>query len=130
MTNKETIKERFIQYNTKVRKDGSIRFLACFREKYGDMSLDEAFELYYEEVTGRLALLEKVKQFEKFLYNEHREGRAHFQQSAKSESRYYNWKGIKYRFSSHVYPTGSMTDELLGIVDLAANPELINNIEY
>ena len=127
---KEQMKQMFVNNNTKTRKDGSIRILECFKCRFGNMSIDEAFELHYAEVMGRVALLDKVKEFEKFLWNEYREGRCQREQSSKSESRYYRWNGIKYRFSSHVYPTGSMTDELLGIIDLAANPELINNVKY
>ena len=130
MTNKETIKKRFISSNTKMRKDGSIRTLASFREKYGDMSLDDAFELFYAEVTGFLSLKDKIKEFENFLRNEVAEGRCVYQESRISESRYYRWNGTKYRFSSHVYPTGSMTDEVMRVVDFAANPELINNVKY
>lgn len=130
MTNKETIKQRFISNNTAVRKDGSIRLLACFREKYGNMTIDEAFELFYAEVTGFLSLKDKIKAFENFLRNEVAEGRCRYEESRISESRYYRWNGTKYRFSSHVYPTGSMTDEIMNIVDFAANPELINNVKY
>lgn len=130
MTNKEIIRERFIQNNTAIRKDGSVRMLACFKEKYGNMSLEEAFDQFYAEVTGFLSLKAKINEFEKFLFNEHLAGRCQFQQSAKSESKYYTWNGVKYRFGSHVYPTGSMTDSLLKVVDLVADPELINEIQF
>lgn len=127
---KEFMKQQFINNNTKTYKDGSVRILLRFREKYGEMSIDDAFELHYNEVMGRLELREKVKQFERFLYNEYLEGRCQRQQSGRSESRYYYWQGTKYRFSSHVYPTGSMTDEIMKVIDLAADPELILNIKY
>lgn len=130
MTNKDTIKKRFISNNTAVRKDGSLRLLACFREKYGNMTLDEAFESFYAEVTGFLSLKDKIKAFENFLRKEVAEGRCRYEESRISESRYYRWNGTKYRFSSHVYPTGSMTDKIMNIVDFAADPELINNVKY
>lgn len=125
-TSKQTMKERFIQNNTKVKKDGTIRMLSCFRQKYGDMSIDEAFELFYAEAVGYMDLKKKVDEFEDFL----RETGCNCVQSNISESRYYYWNGVKYRFSSHVYPTGSMTDEIMNVVDLAANPELIENITW
>lgn len=131
MTSKETLKERFIKNNTTVRKDGSVRMLKCFREKYGEMSVDDAFELFYSELERLNTLHDKVDAFERFLYNEYLEGRCTRQQSNISESRYYTWNSVKYRFSRHYYPTGSMTADFgLKIVDLCANPELIETIKY
>jgi len=68
----------------------------------------------------------KIKRFENFLI----EKGARCENSNISESRYYYYDGKKYRFSAHVYPTGSMTNEMLGVVDLAADTYLIDNINF
>lgn len=53
-----------------------------------------------------------------------------------SNSRYYSYKGITYRFSDHVHPSGSMTNiyrydgMLLGKIDLFADPFFIFVVKY
>lgn len=116
--------ELFVKNNTKSR-DG-INPNADFKRKYGEVSFEEAFEVYLAEVNHYVGLRKKIDAFEKFLQ---KEGVKRIQ-SASSESRYYHYNGIKYRFSSHIYPTGSMTDDIMGVVDLAADPELIDKISF
>ncbi|WP_293738986.1 hypothetical protein [uncultured Parabacteroides sp.] len=116
--------ELFVKNNTKGR-DG-ITPNADFKRKYGEVSFEEAFESYLKEVKSFIFLKKKIDEFESFLQKEG----ARRIQSGISESRYYYYNGIKYRFSSHVYPTGSMTDKMMGIIDLAADPELINEISF
>ena len=69
---------------------------------------------------------DKIRDFENFLIAQG----CKRENSNISESRYYIYNGVKYRFSGHIYPTGSMTNELLKVVDLAADPELIDNIKF
>lgn len=120
----EKLYECFVKNNTKSR-DG-VTPNANFKRTYGDVSFEEAFEVYLKEVSYYIGLREKIDEFENYLQ---REG-TRMEKSNISESRYYYYKGIKYRFSSHVYPTGSMTNDILGVVDLAADPELINDVVY
>ena len=68
----------------------------------------------------------KINLFEKHLISIN----AQRTDSKVSESRYYSINGNKYRFSGHIYPTGSMTDLEMGIYDFAANPELIDQITF
>lgn len=124
MTSTKRLFELFILSNTKAR-DGITKNAAFYRT-YGDVSFEEAFEVYLPSINEYLAIKEKIARFEKFLISNGIER----EQSGRSESRYYIYKGIKYRFSSHIYPTGSMTNEMLGIVDFAADPELINEIKF
>ena len=90
------------------------------------MSFEEAYKEEEERINALLKRQEKIRAFEAFLVNKG----ARCEQSNVSESRYYSFNCKKYRFSGHVYPTGSMTNELLGVVDLAADPELIDNIVF
>ncbi len=116
--------ELFVKNNTKGR-DG-ITPNANFKRTYGEISFEQAFESYLTNVNDFLSLKKKIDKFESFLL---KEGCQRIQSNI-SESRYYYYGGIKYRFSSHVYPTGSMTDKIIGVVDLAADPELINDVIY
>lgn len=116
--------ELFVKNNTKGR-DG-ITPNANFKRTYGEISFEEAFESYLIQVNSFLSLKKRIEEFEHFLQSEGVERI----QSGISESRYYHYNGIKYRFSSHVYPTGSMTDKTMGVIDLAADPELINEISF
>lgn len=95
-----------------------------FIEKYGNVTFEEAYPLYLEMCFGVLGRAKKIDAFEKHLRNIG----AKMQQSNISESRYYYLNGMKYRFSSHVYPTGSMTSEMC--IDFAANPEMIDTITF
>jgi hypothetical protein len=95
-----------------------------FVEKYGEMSFEEAYPLYLKEIEKINENSKKINEFEKHLISLG----INCTQSNISESRYYNYNGMKYRFSSHIYPTGSMTNE--NCIDFASNPELINNISF
>lgn len=97
-----------------------------FKEIFGDISLPEAYSIWVEENERREIRNNKIDDFELFLRMEGLEP----QNSNISESRYYYYNGIKYRFSGHVYPTGSMTNEILGVVDLAADPHLIDDVKF
>jgi hypothetical protein len=126
----ETILHNF-KFTFLKEKKGEMVVNAKFRETFGSMSIDEAFILFAEKEGERLGVLhnryDKIRAFEKHLLNVG----ARCVQSGISESRYYFYQGVKYRFSSHVYPTGSMSsDNAIKIVDLAANPELIDSINF
>lgn len=120
-----------LKYTKIVGKQGHERMKknAAYRRTFGNISVIEAYAQFKAEHDARMAkyneLENKIAAFEKFLESEN----ASYQQSNKSESRYYTYNGKKYRFSAHVYPTGSMTNELLGVVDLCADKELIYEIE-
>jgi len=123
MTTKKLF-ELFILNNTKGR-DG-VNPNANYIRTYGNVSFEEAFEVYLSNVASFVSLKDKIAKFEKFLIAND----AKVAHSNISESRYYFYNGVKYRFSGHVYPTGSMTDKILGVVDLAADPELINEVKF
>lgn len=118
-------------YTKIVGKQGHERMKknAAYRRTFGNMPIMQAFAQFKAEHEARMAKYEelenKIAAFEKFLENEN----ASYQQSNKSESRYYYYKGNKYRFSAHVYPTGSMTDEAMNVYDLCADKGLIYKIE-
>jgi len=120
-----------LKYTKTVGKQGHERMKknAAYRRAFGNMSVLEAYAQFKAEHDARMAKYEELKNkianFEKYLISQN----ARFVQSNKSESRYYTYNGKKYRFSAHVYPTGSMTNELLGVVDLCADEELIYEIE-
>lgn len=120
-----------LKYTKTVGKQGHERMKknAAYRRTFGNMPVMQAYVQFKAEHDARMAkydeLENKIAAFEKFLENKN----ANCQQSKKSESRYYTYNGKKYRFSNHVYPTGSMTNELLGVVDLCADKELIYEIE-
>ena len=116
--------ELFILNNTKGR-DG-VNPNANYIRTYGNVPFEEAFEVYLSNVASFISLKDKIQKLEKFLIAND----AKVTHSNISESRYYFYNGVKYRFSGHVYPTGSMTDKILGVVDLAADPELINEVKF
>ena len=120
----ERLFEIFVKQNTKNR-DG-VNPSAGFYRQYGHVSFEEAFEVYLSHMNSVLEIRNKVRDFENFLIS----SGCPCEQSKVSESRYYYWNGCKFRFSSHIYPTGSMTNRTLGVYDLAAEPELINEISY
>lgn len=111
----------FVKLNTNFNNG---KILKCYRDKYGEMPMEEAFEQYYQEMCEYDKLCEKVDNFETFLLNQ---GITPVRSNI-SESRYYHFKGIKIRFSSHVYPTGSMTDRLMNVYDLCADKHLIDEV--
>ena len=118
--------EQFVDRYTTTRKDGSIRILRDYKDRFGEMSFKEA----YNSEVKRLQKIEerctKIRAFEEFLIK----NGVRCEQSKISESRYYTYNNVKYRFSGHVYPTGSMTNEMLGVIDLAADMHLIDNIIF
>lgn len=118
--------DRFLDRYTKTRKDGSFRILAIFKDHFGNVSLEEAYESELKRIAKIDEREAKIRRFENFLI----EKGARCENSNISESRYYYYDGKKYRFSAHVYPTGSMTDEVLGVVDLAADTYLIDTINF
>lgn len=109
-------------------KKGICRLNSDFRNRFPGMTLKQAYESEIARWSSIVELYNKVKKFEQFLQSQH----CQLVESKVSESRYYFYNGVKYRFSSHVYPTGSMTkrweDGSFAIVDFAADPELINEI--
>lgn len=112
--------EQFKKTFSKANGKPESRFFA----KYGNVSFEEAYPLYVESIISMFNTSDKISAFEKFLINKG----INAINSNISESRYYRYNGIKYRFSSHIYPTGSMTNETC--VDFAANPELIHKIIF
>lgn len=84
---------------------GICRIKADFFTKYPAESLTQAYESYKKDVNKYLTRKEKINQFEQFLIDS-----GHMAKNSNiSESRYYYYDGIEYRFSSHSHPTGSMT---------------------
>lgn len=118
-----------LSFTSSSKKKG-VRKNAEFRRTFGNMPIMQAYKQYKveQELLDKkiLDLRTKINNFENFL----RKQGVKCTQSNISESRYYYYNNKKYRFSGHVYPTGSMTDDLLGVVDFAADPELINEIKY
>lgn len=111
----------FVKQNTNANNG---KILKCYREKYGETPIEEAFEQYYQGICEYDTLCDKVDRFEGYLL---RQGIKPTNSNI-SESRYYHFKGLKLRFSSHVYPTGSMTDKLMKIYDLCADKHLIDEV--
>ncbi len=95
-----------------------------FFEMFGNVTFEEAYQVHMKKINSHRDMQSKIDAFEKHLIFIN----APFSASSVSESRYYDYNGITYRFSSHIHPTGSMTSETK--VDFAANPELINNISF
>lgn len=95
-----------------------------FFEQYGQVSFEEAYPKYISMVMQMFSTGDKISAFENFLRSQGVEEK----QSNISESRYYYYNGMKYRFSNHVYPTGSMTSDTC--IDFAANPELVHQIAF
>lgn len=118
------------QYVFTNEKKGYCRLTQNFYDRFQGMTLSQAYQaelVRWAEATGLSA---KVREFEQFLQEQGCEAK----QSSISESRYYFYNGVKYRFSAHIYPTGSMTsrweDGSYNVIDLAADPELINEINF
>jgi hypothetical protein len=95
-----------------------------FIEMYGKVSFENAYPVYVSEIISSCELSVKISKFEKHLLSIGIEPVL----SNISESRYYNHNGMKYRFSNHVYPTGSMTSD--NCMDFGADKHLINNITF
>ncbi|WP_157799919.1 hypothetical protein [Prevotella intermedia] len=120
-----------LNYTKTVGKKGHERMKknAAYRREFGNMPVVRAyaqFKAQYEERTGEVERrAKKVEAFEKYLIaNGAKEA-----QSKKSESRYYYYQNKQYRFSGHVHPCGSLTNEFLGEIDLCADSHLIYEIE-
>ena len=118
------------QYIIVNEKKGCCRIKVDFFNRWGNVSFPQAYAKYVAEISEFMGYREKIKNFETFL----REQGTEEKQSNISESRYYFWNGVKYRFSSHIYPTGSMTkkyeDGNYWVVDFAADPQIINEINF
>lgn len=112
--------EQFTKTMTNSKGLPERRFIA----QYGNVSFEEAYPVYLSFIMDMFSTADKITAFENHLIAL---GLASTNSNI-SESRYYSYNGIKYRFSNHVYPTGSMTSD--SCVDFAANPELINNIKF
>lgn len=121
--------EQFVRQNTKSNERGC-RILSSFFERFPKMTMSQAYQSEVERWNEIKTRSERVSKFEAFLQQQG----CQEVQSNISESRYYFYKGVKYRFSAHIYPTGSMTkryeDGSYAIVDFAADPEIINQITY
>jgi len=117
---------QFIKDYTTTRKDGSLRILRDYKEKFGAMPFEQAYEQEQARISKIAERRMRIQAFEEFLIQQG----ARCENSRISESRYYYYKGVKYRFSAHIYPTGSMTNEMLNIVDFAADIHLIDDISF
>lgn len=110
-------------------KSGETRLTACGRKKFPNMSLEQAHDVYIKQEVERLAKLDELfwkrEMFERWLICVQGLDAT---QSRISESRYYYYGGYKFRFSSHVYPTGSMSNDILNVVDLCADYWRIDEI--
>lgn len=91
---------------------------------YGEITFEDAWQIKLSEVLKRDEREEKINAFEQFL----KDNGAKVNYSNVSSSRYYNWGMKTYRFSTHIHPTGTMTTE--DKIDFAANPELIDEINF
>jgi hypothetical protein len=100
--------------------DRDARFIA----QYGDVSFEAAYPVYVSKIMEMFGMWERISLFEKHLQNI---GTQRIQSNV-SESRYYYYNGIKYRFSSHRHPAGAMTSD--GCVDFACDPHLIYTINF
>lgn len=111
-------------------KKGTCRIKSDFYRDYEGMTMPQAYEVYVSRVNESLSLKSRIQKFESFL----RENNYQETQSNISESRYYHYNGIKVRFSTHIYPTGTMTQQYLdgrySVIDLAADPELISVFNF
>lgn len=112
--------ERFCKQNTNRGGRKEWRFI----EAYGDVSFEDAYGVYVDDIVLMDKVYKKIESFEKHLVSLG----VKCVESNISESRYYNLNGVKYRFSSHVYPTGTMTSE--NCIDFCANPKMILDIEF
>jgi hypothetical protein len=106
------------------RNMDGIKVNSAFKARYGSISILEAYNIRLQELSVIYGYFSKIEEFEKFLINSN----VNVVNSNVSESRYYFYNGIKYRFSNHVYPTGSMTSDFC--VDLCADPHLIENVTF
>lgn len=113
-----TAYEIFTRQYTKIDKQGQRVPNYDFRQRFGEISIDAAWEIEQKRLEDLRKKLEREHILHDFFRNEVKEGRARLQRSRVSESEYYHWYGHEFRFSAHRYPTGSMTNELLGIIDM------------
>ena len=100
------------------------------REEFGGLEGEDLHQAVVKNEIERITTLAKrqkrIDAFEDYL----KSIGANANQSSKSESRYYNLNGITYRFSGHIHPSGSMTNFDMNKIDLAAEPHLIDNIDF
>ncbi|ETD21449.1 MULTISPECIES: hypothetical protein [Prevotellaceae] len=118
------------RYTKTVGKNFKLKKNRAYRDAFGNMPVLTALAVFVKEqesLSNELKRLrEKVNAFEAFLIEQN----VRCIHSSKSESRYYYYNHVKYRFSSHIYPTGSMTNKVLGIVDLCADRHLIDEVDF
>ena len=117
------------------KKDGTQRLLASAREEFGTSDMAEARAKFKSQINEERRVnherSQKLHRFEQFLHDH----ATHIQQSNISRSTYYQYKGTEYRFSDHVYPTGSMTQRNYegggySKIDFAADQYLIDDITW
>lgn len=113
-----TAYEIFTRQYTKIDKQGQRVPNYDFRQRFGEISIDAAWEIEQKRLDDLKKQLEQKRLLHEFFRNEARAGRAKLQCSRVSESEYYRWNGHEFRFSGHRYPTGSMTNEFLNIIDM------------
>lgn len=119
-----TREERFQQFVRANTNEINGRILRCYRDRYGDMPMEEAFEIHDKEVQAYMAQSKRVDELERWLWTQG----VSSTQSRVSESRYYTYNGVKIRFSSHIYPTGSMTDRVMKVYDMCADKHLLDEL--
>ena len=114
--------------NSYIRPNGKPNVRA--REEFGGLEGEDLHQAVVKNEIERITTLAKrqkrIDAFEDYL----KSIGANVNQSSKSESRYYNLNGVTYRFSGHIHPSGSMTNFDMNKIDLAAEPHLIDNIDF
>ena len=123
----EEIAERNYRMNY-IRPNGKPNLRA--REEYEGLDGEALHDVVVNAEIKRLTTLfnreKKITAFEEYLESVG----ANVNHSSKSESRYYNFDGVVYRFSGHIHPGGSMTNFDMNKIDLTAEPHLIDNIDF
>lgn len=59
--------ETFLNQYTKKRKDGSVRILCDYKNKFGEMSFEEAYASEVNRINKISEFYKKIDAFEKFL---------------------------------------------------------------
>jgi hypothetical protein len=76
-----------------------------FRKKYGNVDFETAYELYLSEMMFKARCNERIEEFKNFLIS----GGYPVSYSHLSNSVYFTYNSIKYRFSDHAHPLGSLS---------------------
>lgn len=117
--NTERLFELFVKRSTRKTKEGTVVTNSDFKKEFGDISVEDAWKNHeLPRLIAIDAMRNRYEALRKFFYLEKMQGRATMQQSNVSESEYYKWNGWEFRFSGHRHPTGSMTNDLLHIIDM------------